>query len=263
MNVWEKLLLIHLGTFTLVLGRVGALVMSAPLFGNKAIPLVGRALITVIISLLVTPLLAQNTSVDMTKLLVFSKLLVSEILIGLLLGFGITILLSGIQLTGQVISQLGGTALADVFDPNVEENISVFSQLFYFLTLTMFILLDGHRMTMDALLETFTHLPPGNASLGTSYVDALTTLLGQSFALGLRAAAPAMTALLLATLVLGLIGRTLPQINVLAVGFSVNALLSLGCLFTSVGLVAWAFPQQTGSALDLLCDALEHSAAIP
>ncbi len=256
MIVLENLLLAYLGTFTLVLGRVGALVMTAPIFGSRAIPLVGRALITVIISLLVTPLLANSSSADMTKLLIFSKLLLSEILIGLLLGFGITVLLSGIQLTGQIISQLGGTALADVFDPNVDENVSVFSQLFYFLTLAMFVLLDGHRVTMDALLNTFTHLPPGDASLGESYVEALTTLLGQSFVLGIRAAAPAMTALLLATVVLGLIGRTLPQINILAVGFSVNALLTLGCLFTSIGVVAWAFPQQTSSALDLLTSAL-------
>lgn len=263
MTVLENLLLVHLGTFTLVLGRVGALVMTAPIFGSHAIPLVGRALITVIISLLVTPLLAQNSVADMTKLLVFSKLLLSEVLIGLLLGFGITILLSGIQLTGQIISQLGGTALADVFDPNVDENVSVFSQFFYFLTLAMFVLLDGHRVTMDALLDTFTHLPPGKASLGASYVDALTTLLVQSFALGIRAAAPAMTALLLATLVLGLIGRTLPQINILAVGFSVNALLSLGCLFASIGLVAWAFPQQTSTALDLLTNTLQPATGSP
>ncbi len=248
----EKLLLVQLGTFTLVVARVGALVMSAPIFGSRGIPLIGRALIAIMISLLVTPLLATQSAVDMTHMLVFSKHLISELLIGLLLGFGITILLNGVQITGQLISQLGGTALADVFDPNLDENVSVFSQLFYFLTLTMFVLLGGHRLAIDALLDTFKHLPPGEAFLGVTYVEALTTLLGQSFVLGVRAAAPAMTALLLATLVLGLIGRTLPQINVLAVGFGVNSLITLGGLFTSLGVIAWAFPQQTGIAIDLL-----------
>jgi flagellar biosynthesis protein FliR len=256
----EQLLLSYLGTYTLVLGRVGALIMTAPIFGSRAIPLQGRALVALIISLLVTPLLAQHSTVDMSNLLVFSKHLLSEVLIGLLFGVGITILLNGIQITGQLVSQLGGTALADVYDPNLEENVSVYSQFFFFLTLAMFVLLDGHRMTMDALLDTFAHLPPGKADLGTSYLDALVTLLSQSFILGIRAAAPAMTALLLATLVLGLIGRTLPQINILAVGFGVNSLLSLGCLFTSVGVVAWAFPQQTGGAIEILRNALHPSA---
>jgi flagellar biosynthetic protein FliR len=255
-SVLEKLLLVHLGTFTLVLARVGALVMTAPIFGNKSIPLQGRALIAIIISLLVTPLLAQHTAVDMGNLAVFSKHLLSEALIGLLFGVGITILLNGVQITGQLVSQLGGTALAEVFDPSLEENVSVYSQFFYFLTLTMFVLLDGHRMTMGALLDSFAELPPGQACLGTDYLDAVITLLQHSFILGIRAGAPAMTALLLATLVLGLIGRTMPQINILAVGFGVNSLLSVGCLFTSIGVVAWAFPQQTGAAIDVLRNAL-------
>jgi flagellar biosynthetic protein FliR len=252
----ETLLLSYLGTYTLVLARVGALVMTAPIFGSRMIPLQGRALVALIISLLVTPILAEHATVDMSNLLVFSKHLLSEVLIGLLFGVGITILLNGIQITGQLVSQLGGTALADVYDPNLEENVSVYSQFFFFLTLAMFVLLDGHRLTMGALLDTFAELPPGKADLGTSYLDALVTLLTQSFVLGIRAAAPAMTALLLATLVLGLIGRTMPQINILAVGFGVNSLLSLGCLFTSVGVVAWAFPQQTGAAIEILRDAI-------
>ncbi len=263
MTLLEKMLLVHLGTYTLVLGRVGALIMTAPIFGNRSMPLQARALIALIISLLITPLLARHATVDMGNLPVFTKHLLSEVLIGMLFGVGITILLNGIQITGQVISQLGGTAIAEAFDPELEENVSVYSQFFFFLTLTMFVLLDGHRLTMDALLESFHNLPPGEANLGSDYVNALTVLMSQSFTLGLRAAAPAMTALLLATLVLGLIGRTLPQINILAVGFGVNSLLSLGCLFTSIGIIAWAFPQQTNVAIDVLKSALTPASPAP
>lgn len=259
MPILETLLFNQFATFTLVLARVGALVMTAPIFGSKAIPLTGRALLTVIITLLLTPLMAANPPADMGNMLIYAKYLVNEALIGLLLGFGITVFLGGIQLTGQIISQLGGTALADVFDPTLDQNLSVYAQLFYFITLVLFVLLDGHRLVMDALLDTYTWMPPGGASLGSTYVEALTTLLGQSFLLGIRAAAPAMTALLLATLVLGLVGRTLPQINILAVGFGVNSLLTLACLFTSLGAVAWAFPQQTASALGVLQEALRGS----
>ena len=90
--------------------------------------------------------------------------------------------------------------------------------------------------------------------LGESYVAVLTTLLTQSFVLGIRAAAPLMTALLLSNLVLGLISRTLPQINVIAVGFSVNSLLRVG---VSV-LVGWrrgvdVSEQRPSTAIDLFC----------
>lgn len=263
MPLLETFLYNQFAVFTLVLARVGALIMTAPIFGSAAIPIRARALLTVAISLLVTPLLTASPPTEMTNLLIYARYLASEALIGLLLGFGITLLLSGIQITGQVISQLGGTALADVFDPTLNSNLSVYSQLFYFLTLAMFVLLDGHRLMMDALLDTYLWMPPGKGTLGSTYVEALTTLLSQSFLLGIRAAAPTMTALLLATLVLGLIGRTMPQINILAVGFSVNSMLTLGCMFTTIGAIVWAFPLHAASALDVLREALAQSVDLP
>ncbi|MEM8947022.1 MAG: flagellar biosynthetic protein FliR [Planctomycetota bacterium] len=259
MSLLETLLFNHFAVFTLVLARVGALIMTAPIFSSAAIPVRGRALLTVAISLLITPMVAHQPPAGMANVLILGKYLASEALIGLLLGFGITLLLSGIQITGQVISQLGGTALADTFDPTLNTSVSVYSQLFYFLTLAMFVLLDGHRLIMDALLDTYSWMPPGKGALGTTYVEVLTTLLSQSFLLGIRAAAPAMTALLLATLVLGLIGRTMPQINILAVGFSVNSLLTLGCLFTTIGGIVWAFPLEAAAAVDAIREALASS----
>jgi len=263
MSLLETLLFNQFAVFTLVLARVGALIMTAPIFGSAAIPIRARAMLTVAISLLVTPLLTASPPADMTNLLVYARYLASEGLIGLLLGFGITLLLSGIQITGQVISQLGGTALADVYDPTLNSNVSVYSQLFYFLTLAMFVLLDGHRLVMDALLDTYLWMPPGHAALGDTYVEALTTLLSQSFLLGIRAAAPTMTAVLLATLVLGLVGRTMPQINILAVGFGVNSMLTLGCLCTTIGAIVWAFPLQATSAIEVLREALAQSVPLP
>ena len=139
-----------------------------------------------------------------------------------------TILFSGIQVAGQIVSQMSGLSLADVFNPGFDENVSVFSQLFYFL--------DAGRVRgasagigsmIEALLETFAWAPPGQAMLGDTYVDTLTGMMTQSFALGIRAAAPLMVALLLSTIVLGLISRTLPQINIIAVGFGLNSLLTL------------------------------------
>ena len=259
MSLLESLLFAQFASFTLVLGRVGALVMTAPIFGSQAAPIRARALFAVSITLLLSPMLTTSLPPDMTNLVAYAKYMTNEVLVGILLGYGITLLLTGIQLTGQLISQLSGTAISDVFDPTIENTVSVFAQMFYFLTLAIFVLLGGHRMVMEALLDTYTWLPPGGASLGTSYVDALVSLLSQSFLLGIRAAAPAMTALLLATLVLGLIGRTLPQINVLAVGFSVNALLTLACLSLSIGSVIWAFPQHCATALDVLRQALQDS----
>ena len=78
-----------------------------------------------------------------------------------------------------------------------------------------------------------------------------------SFSLAIRVAAPAVTALLLATLILGLIGRTLPQLNVLALGFGLNALLAFAALGLSLGVAAWAFQDQIQPAMEVIFDALK------
>ena len=70
-------------------------------------------------------------------------------------------------------------------------------------------------------------------------------------------AAPAVTALLLATLILGLIGRTVPQLNVLALGFGLNALLAFAALGLSLGVAAWAFQDQIQPAMEAIFDALK------
>ena len=255
----ETLLLDQFAVFMLVLARVGGLMMTAPIFGTRSAPMQFRALLAISISLLVTPLMTTRPPPDISHLLVFDRYLINEGLVGLLLGLGIMILLSGIQLTGQIISQMSGAALANVFDPTLDNTLSVYSQLLYYLALTMFVLLDGHHLLMQAMLDTYTWLPPGRAMFGQTYVTALLTILSQSFLLGIRAAAPAMTALLLSTLLLGLIGRTLPQINILAIGFGINSMLALGTLMLSVGTIAWAFPQQTTTVIELLQDAIREA----
>jgi flagellar biosynthetic protein FliR len=122
--------------------------------------------------------------------------------------------------------------------------------------LAVFVAVGGHRIVTEALLESFACFPPGRAGLGDTVVDVLVSILTQSFELGIRAAAPLLVALLLSNLVLGLVSRTLPQINVIAVGFGLNSLLALGMLFVSIGGVAWIFQEPTVDAMQRISETL-------
>jgi flagellar biosynthetic protein FliR len=218
-----------------------------------------RALLAMGLALLVTPLQAALTYTGQLIPIEFARLLVSEVLIGLLLGAGITILFSGVQLAGQIVSQFAGLSLSQVYDPNLKSHASPITQLFYYTTLAVFVGFGGHRLVMQAMLDSFTWAPPGQAVLGDSFLEAVTTLLNQSFSLGIRAAAPVMAALLLSTLLMGFISRSLPQLNTLAVGLSVNSLLMLGILFISIGSIAWLFQDSLTTTLETLSSAITHS----
>lgn len=258
MNLVHQLVGPLLITFVLVLSRTSGLVMSAPIFGTSDIPMRVRAFLAVALAVLVTPLQSGRYAAMPANLVDLTIVLVTELLIGLVLGLGIALLFSGVQIAGQVISQLAGVQLAEVIDPSFNNNVPIFSQILYYVALAVFVVTGGHRQVMEALLDTFTSMPPGNATIPAATIEAFTNLVTQSFVLGIRAAAPAMTALLLATLVLGLLSRTLPQLNLMAVGFGISSLVTLGTLSVSLGMAAWAFQEQVEPALQVLLDTLHQ-----
>ena len=96
-------------------------------------------------------------------------------------------------------------------------------------------------MVMAGLLDTFQAIPPGLGVFTQSITEAFVTLVAESFSLAVRAAAPAIVSLLLASLVMGLIGRTVPQLNVMNLGFALNSLLTFAVLSITLGAALWAF----------------------
>ncbi|MHC4178744.1 MAG: flagellar biosynthetic protein FliR [Planctomycetota bacterium] len=247
----EKFLL-----FTLVLSRVSGLTMTAPIYGTNEVPMQVRALLAVTLALLITPTqwdVAVEYPGSTINYLVFIG---AELLIGLCLGLGIVILFSGIQLAGQLIGRIGGLMLADVFDPSSETSVPIFSRLLFLVTMAVFVCIGGHRMVMAGLLDTFETIPPGSGALPSSIAETFVVLLAQSFSLAIRAAVPVVTALLLSTLVMGLISRTLPQLNILMVGFGLNSMLTFAVFSLTLGTAAWAFQEQVEPALEILLEAL-------
>jgi flagellar biosynthetic protein FliR len=244
--------------FTLVLTRTGGLVITAPLFTALSLPIQVRAFMAVAMALLMTPVYLNTPLPPAADLGSYAHLLANEALVGLLLGLGMMILFSGIQVAGQIVSQMSGMSLADVVSPGFDENVPVFTQFFYMLALATFVCVGGHRALTEALLDTFTWAPPGHAMLGDSFVEALTDIMTQSFVLGVRAAAPLLVALLLSTIVLGLVSRTVPQINVIAVGFGLNSFLTLAMMMVSLGAVAWTFQDPAIDALHRLQETIGH-----
>jgi flagellar biosynthetic protein FliR len=213
--------------FLLVLTRVSGLVVLAPIYGGNEVPVPVRALLAFTLAVLTAPMHASQVPPMPETLAGLTLLLGSELLIGLTIGFGVTVILSGVQMAGSQIGQASGLSLADVFNPMVDSSVPLFSQVLHLFALAIFVVIGGHRLVMAGLLETFAVLPLGASAFDVDFIELTLALLMRSFELGVRIAAPATTALLLATLVLGLISRTMPQLNVLALGFGLNALILL------------------------------------
>lgn len=244
--------------FTLVLTRVSGLTVTAPIYGSQEVPMQVRALLAFALALLIVPTQWDVPLAYPGTMLNYLVFVGAELLVGLCLGLGITILFSGIQLAGTVIGQVGGLMVANILDPSAGEQVSLFSRLLHLLAMVVFVSIGGHRMVMAGLLDTFQSIPPGSAAIPVSMAHTLVALLTQSFVLGVRAAAPAVVAILLSTLVMGLIGRTLPQLNILAVGFGLNSMLTFGVLAIALGAGVMVFQDQVEPTITMLLDALHE-----
>lgn len=236
-------------TFVLVLTRVGALVMALPIFGGTGTPIQARALLAVTIALLVTPLHFGQPLVPPESLPALAGILAKEALLGLALGGAVMALVGGVQLAGQIIGQTSGLSLADVADPTFESNVSVFSHFLELVTLAVFFSIGGHRRLMDALLDSLRWMPPGQGRLPPDLLETVAAVTGHSFVTALRAAAPIMIALILATLIVAVISRTLPQLNAIAVGMNVNSMVALAVLALCLGAATHVFDEQVRTAM--------------
>ena len=246
-------------TFVLVLTRLGCLLMTLPVLGTATVPMQVRALLAIAISLVLTPMFWGQPIPQPENLLILGSLLAREAMLGLALGLAVLILLSGMQLAGQIISQTSGLTLADVANPTFDTSVPLFSQILEMLAVAIFFLVGGHRQVIDALLRSFTWLPPGHGRLPDSLLEALSAITSQSFEVGIRASAPVMVSILLATLVVALISRTLPQLNAVAVGLNFNSLIVLGMFALCLGSAAWVFQDALTDSIDSITTTLAPS----
>lgn len=154
----------------------------------------------------------------------------TEFTLGFLLGLGVTVFLSGLQLSGQLIDQQLGLEFGAVVNPDLQGGASISSQTFFLLggvCLLVMAPLNGHLMMLSALFETFEAMPVGDAFLFTEAHILFTELVQKSLLLAVQVAAPIMATMGLVTISMGFLGHSVPQINQLVVGFPVRSLAGM------------------------------------
>lgn len=220
--------------FALVLFRVMGLMVTAPLFGSSAIPARFKVAMAMTIAAVLFPMVGPTLPADITLHTALVGVF-GEMMIGLVIGLSMTLTLNGVQLTGMMIGQQAGIGLASVMDPSQNTQSTVVSQVYTITTLLIFLSIGGHRMLMAALLDTFGVVPVLSFGFGENMMHLVVDLLSASYILAIKLFAPVMIALLLTTLALGFLSRTIPQLNILSVGFAVRSMTALGVAALALG----------------------------
>jgi flagellar biosynthetic protein FliR len=243
--------IIWLPTLALVIVRAFGVLLVAPVFAASAVPVKLRVAIGVVIGLAAVGRLAAPAAVP-SDWVGLGLAAVAEAAIGATIGFAALVLFAGIELGAFHIGQQVGVSLAEALDPFREESTDSLRRLFDMLAMVLFLSVGGHRVLVGSLLATYDSIPLAGFGPGQSLLNMVTALLGLSFVFALRVAAPVLVAVLLATVAMGFLGRTLPQLNILTTGLPVTVLLGLLVVAIALAAMGPILEQATAALAGLL-----------
>lgn len=160
-------------------------------------------------------------------LIEFAGLALVEFAVGIALGLGVLIVVAGLQMAGGLIDQQIGMSLGNVFNPQFQTESSLSGELIYQLGLAIFLIAGGHHLVISGLVNTFETMPVGYAWVSPTAIEFLSGLVHQSLVLAVQVSAPIMGTMAVIGMAMGFLGHTIPQLNVLVVGFPVRTLMGL------------------------------------
>lgn len=218
----------------LLLVRPGMLLVSAPAFGSDFAPPPVRIGLTVLLALTLAPAVAIPSSLTAGML---GVIVAREVVIGVCLTLSIRILLAGVELAGHLAGFQLGFAYASLVDPQTGARNSIMSRMYSMMALLVFFGSDGHHQMLRALAASYDEIPIGAWHLSGSLVAIVTRLLGTIFTIGIQLAAPVMLVLLVVEVMLGLMARAMPSLNLMVAGMPVRVMVGLICVAGTLEIV--------------------------
>lgn len=223
----------------LIFARVLPVVMLVPAFGGRLVPGPVKIGVAAVFVIVLFPAVAQPTT-PIAVNIAFIVLLLKEVLVGLVIGFLVSLAFSAIESAGAVIDTARGATLVTALIPELGTRDSVVADLKFQLAIILFFAFGGHTLAISALVETFSSFPidrfpstPGLGALADVAIRASASLFVTAFAL----AAPVWGAALVADVLLGLLSRVAPQMNAFALGMPLKALLGVAALLLALSLM--------------------------
>jgi flagellar biosynthetic protein FliR len=183
------------------------------------------------LAVIVFPLVNVNEGFTL-PLISLGVAMTGEVLIGVIIGFTARLLFAAVQLAGQLVGFQMGFGIVNVIDPQTSAQVSIIAQFENIITLLIFLALNAHHWFIMAIAKSFEVVPLLTFSFTNSLMEALVQLSCDMFVVAAKVAAPIIAILLFTSVALGLLARTVPQMNIFIVGFPLK--LAIGLL--AVGL---------------------------
>jgi flagellar biosynthetic protein FliR len=215
-------------TWLLVAMRVTGLLLLAPPLSSLAVPVVVRVAIALVLAAALLP--AQPAVAAGAELSLLLQTAVLELSRGALMALGAIVGFAAFAVAARLLDVQIGFGMAGVYDPSTRQSVPVLSAAFAVLAPALFVATDGHHVLLRALAHSFERLPVGSAWPLEAVAESLHRQTQDMFVLGLAMVAPVVLCLALIELALGVLSRSLPQMQVFVVGIPVKVLSGMAAL---------------------------------
>ncbi len=227
--------------FLVVLIRTGVILAALPLLGGRSVPRRIKLGLAAFIALILTPLVSFTLPDNWLEPSHLVMALGSELLVGLVLGLALRLLMAAVELAGSVMGFQVGFALANVLDPVTQVQTPVFGQLLTVLATLLYFQVDGHHLVLLALGSSFQIIPPFGAQLSPPLLPDAAGLFQRTYDIGLKIAFPVMAVTFLIHITMGIMGRLVPQMNIMLTSFPITIAMGLFVLGLGLPFIALVF----------------------
>lgn len=228
---FEKLLLVML--------RVGGIMTVAPVFGHRNVPKMAKIGFIIIFSLILLPTIPRDSINLPPELFGMTAVLVKEIAAGLAVGFISLMLFLAVQFAGNIIGLQMGFGIVNVIDPNSSAQVPIIGQFQFIIVMLIFLSLNGHHMVISAIAGSFKVIPLGQINFSNISADLMIRAGVNVIALAIKLGAPCIVTMFLLSISLGIIARTVPQMNIFIIGFPLK--IGLGLLMLGISLPIFGY----------------------
>ncbi len=228
----------------------------APVFGAREVPTQVKIGLSLLLSVVLLPIASPTLAPAGVPQTFFALVapIAGQAVIGLILGFVVSLLLTAVQMAGAILDLQVGFSLAQTLNPALGQMVTPISQFMYLYALLLFLLANGHYILLTALARSFVLLPVTSLGLSSdSFLKFVSDITLATLVSAIKIAAPAAGILVVIDLSFAFLSRAVPQMNVFFVGLPVKVLVGLSLLVVVLPLTAYMIGQMvTGSQYDLL-----------
>lgn len=228
---------LYLEHLFLLFVRVLVLFVAAPIFGHRSFPLLAKIGLALLIAFLLLGVAPGGLAPLPSDAGSYLLLVAREVFVGLLMGFVASLAFVGLQMAGALVGSVMGLNLASLFNPVSGTPSSVMDQFYILLATLVFLSLNGHHWLLMGVERSLALVPLGGPGPDLRATEKLIPLTAWLFVAALEIALPVMGTLILAEVVMGLVNRAVPQVNVFMVGLPLRAWLALFTLAVAIPLL--------------------------